>query len=574
MTNYSIIFPGKGGDKQGSDVVATQNSILTDLVFECYYQDGTEYTFAAGDAITGFFQDKASLDDVYSVNGTLTPTTGENTFTWVRDATDTGQPGDYSLAFKVTSADADPDYSILVSYQITASPDGVLVPSTPLVGVPAADAAWLALAAAGTVTADTVQYNAAYVPTGAEPIAAQYWDSVNGEMAYVVDDDGAISIGRETWDKMTNLSGVQVVNGDVVSGVGATGNRQAFTLTDATNTASSLACIGMVTVPTINNNAPGRITKIGIVRGLDTSAFDEGAIVYVDPLNPGKLTQAQPQAPDFTIAVGVVTVKHASVGIINVNIRVVGKMVDMSDVNGTPLTASGQFLVWNDASKYFDATSNISDFDAAGAAAAAQAYAIQRANHTGTQLLATISDAGTMAAQATTSYYPKTDFSAAPTAAEPLKASGGGKIQLAGIGIGQAPSAIAVDIVGTNASQFRMSNTTADDTIKNAYWQVRHYSNEEQDVLAMLFQCVSDATATVYIGGGSSALNAVTSVNIATAPNATTLNGATVARFDNSITAGHTRFLIYDVDNGTLERVTVGAPDSGGAGYKVLRIPN
>lgn len=47
-----------------------------------------------------------------------------------------------------------------------------------------------------------------------------------------------------------------------------------------------------------------------------------------------------------------------------------------------------------------------------------------------------------------------------------------------------------------------------------------------------------------------------------------------VARFDGSTTATHTRFMIYDVDNGTLERVTVGAADSGGAGFKVLRIPN
>lgn len=47
-----------------------------------------------------------------------------------------------------------------------------------------------------------------------------------------------------------------------------------------------------------------------------------------------------------------------------------------------------------------------------------------------------------------------------------------------------------------------------------------------------------------------------------------------VARFDTSATAGDTRFMIYDVDNGTLERVTVGAADSGGAGFKVLRIPN
>lgn len=52
------------------------------------------------------------------------------------------------------------------------------------------------------------------------------------------------------------------------------------------------------------------------------------------------------------------------------------------------------------------------------------------------------------------------------------------------------------------------------------------------------------------------------------------VNGTTVAQFDSSTTAGHTRFLVYDVDNGTLERVTVGAADSGGTGYKVLRIPN
>lgn len=46
------------------------------------------------------------------------------------------------------------------------------------------------------------------------------------------------------------------------------------------------------------------------------------------------------------------------------------------------------------------------------------------------------------------------------------------------------------------------------------------------------------------------------------------------AYFDNNGVAGNTRFVIYDVDNGTLERVSVGVADSGGVGYKVLRIPN
>ena len=45
-------------------------------------------------------------------------------------------------------------------------------------------------------------------------------------------------------------------------------------------------------------------------------------------------------------------------------------------------------------------------------------------------------------------------------------------------------------------------------------------------------------------------------------------------RVDDTATAGQTAMLLYDVDNATLARVTVGAADSGGTGYKGLRIPN
>ena len=51
-------------------------------------------------------------------------------------------------------------------------------------------------------------------------------------------------------------------------------------------------------------------------------------------------------------------------------------------------------------------------------------------------------------------------------------------------------------------------------------------------------------------------------------------NGVEAARFDTDATAGNTRFMLYDVDSGALVRVSVGAADSGGTGYKVLRIPN
>lgn len=50
--------------------------------------------------------------------------------------------------------------------------------------------------------------------------------------------------------------------------------------------------------------------------------------------------------------------------------------------------------------------------------------------------------------------------------------------------------------------------------------------------------------------------------------------GAITFQVDSNATAGNTRLLIWDVDNNQIERVSVGANDSGGAGFKLLRIAN
>lgn len=52
------------------------------------------------------------------------------------------------------------------------------------------------------------------------------------------------------------------------------------------------------------------------------------------------------------------------------------------------------------------------------------------------------------------------------------------------------------------------------------------------------------------------------------------IDGTPSLQVDDSAVAGETRLLVWDVDNSTLERVTVGAADSGGTGFKLLRIPN
>jgi hypothetical protein len=57
--------------------------------------------------------------------------------------------------------------------------------------------------------------------------------------------------------------------------------------------------------------------------------------------------------------------------------------------------------------------------------------------------------------------------------------------------------------------------------------------------------------------------------------NRTAAGGAVAAlTLEPSATAGDTLLLVYDVSAAAQKRVTVGAADSGGAGFKLLRVPN
>jgi hypothetical protein len=47
-----------------------------------------------------------------------------------------------------------------------------------------------------------------------------------------------------------------------------------------------------------------------------------------------------------------------------------------------------------------------------------------------------------------------------------------------------------------------------------------------------------------------------------------------VANFDGNTTSGETPMLLLDCTKGTLQRVSLGVEDSGGTGFKALRVPN
>lgn len=85
----------------------------------------------------------------------------------------------------------------------------------------------------------------------------------------------------------------------------------------------------------------------------------------------------------------------------------------------------------------------------------------------------------------------------------------------------------------------------------------------------------SGLTVRAGLGSGNAvSANISLDVGVPGGSGVTVQTARTGARVSASATAGDTYLMIWDVDNGTLERVTVGAPNSGGAGFKLLCIPN
>jgi len=105
------------------------------------------------------------------------------------------------------------------------------------------------------------------------------------------------------------------------------------------------------------------------------------------------------------------------------------------------------------------------------------------------------------------------------SAAEVMRLNSSGNL-----GLGTTNPLVRLDIVGTAANQFRISDTTADATQKLSYITGRHYTNAQADVLHFL-GTNGVSSNTVSYGGGSGSLNSVTEHRFYTGATNTTPTG-------------------------------------------------
>jgi hypothetical protein len=96
------------------------------------------------------------------------------------------------------------------------------------------------------------------------------------------------------------------------------------------------------------NNSNGYVTIIGLVDDLDTSAYTDGAQLYLSPTTAGALTVTKPYAPQHLVYVAVVAHAHPVHGKLIVKVQNGYEMDELHNVSAqTP--NNGDILVYNSA---------------------------------------------------------------------------------------------------------------------------------------------------------------------------------------------------------------------------------
>lgn len=169
-------------------------------------------------------------------------------------------------------------------------------------------------------TVDTIKSNTSYTPTGSEAIGERYYDADNKTTSLVLPYGALLQDGQEIQSPVYNNTGVKLLNGQVVRLTGAIGNYSTVELASALDDEHANSTIGLMTTDAEIDDY-GYVTKIGKVRGLDTSSLASGTSLWLSNI-AGEYTATIPSPPSSVVRLGQIGCSDATNGDIDVHIDV------------------------------------------------------------------------------------------------------------------------------------------------------------------------------------------------------------------------------------------------------------
>ncbi len=165
----------------------------------------------------------------------------------------------------------------------------------------------------GPLRATTLTLN----PTGDKIAAGELsWNTTDATLDLTMEYGVTQQVGQETYARVKNTTGSTIPNGTVVGFAGATSDTLLVSPFVADGSVPSLYVIGVMTHELPDSGEKGYCTTWGFVRGLNTSGFAAGDILYASPTTAGALTKTKPTAPNNVLPIAACVVSDATSGVI------------------------------------------------------------------------------------------------------------------------------------------------------------------------------------------------------------------------------------------------------------------
>jgi hypothetical protein len=182
--------------------------------------------------------------------------------------------------------------------------------------------------------------------TASVTTAKAVWNATEGAIEVGLNSSVNALLGVDQHIQIYNQTGSTLTKGQVVRQDGSSGTRLKVALALGTDDLNSATTIGLV-AQSISTNTSGFIIVSGLVRGIDTNAFNEGDTLWLSATTPGGLTNVRPTQPNHSVRIGY-CIKKAGVadGIIYVDILNGFELEELHDVLVTAV-ANRDFLSYD-----------------------------------------------------------------------------------------------------------------------------------------------------------------------------------------------------------------------------------
>lgn len=200
-------------------------------------------------------------------------------------------------------------------------------------------------------TLDHLDFKQATTSAGA--VARLRWNDVDGTLEFGLKGGNVtLQIGQEQVVHILNNTTAAFTDLQVLRITGASGQRMTGALAQANGELNSASTFAVVTEP-IAKNQTGFATINGLVRDVNTSAFNEGDILYLSPTVAGGITNIKPSAPSHLVQVGWCVRSNLNNGIIYVNVQNGYELEEIHNVKINGI-ANGHVLTWNSTTSLWE----------------------------------------------------------------------------------------------------------------------------------------------------------------------------------------------------------------------------